>query len=59
MTPGKKELRGLLILAIKTLILQEVRVLQLEQVYTPSFVMDEMVRSIQEAGHLIGPIDST
>lgn len=35
--------------AVKTLILQEVRVLQLEQAHPPSFVIDEMVRSIQEA----------
>jgi len=45
----KKELREALKFAIKGLILQEVRVLQLEQAHSPSFILDEMVRSIQEA----------
>jgi len=45
----KKDLREALRLAIKTLIIQEVRVLQLERAYTPSFIIDEMARSIQEA----------
>jgi hypothetical protein len=49
MPPEKKELREVLRLGIKTLILQEVRVLQLERAYTPSFIIDEMARSIQEA----------
>ena len=44
-----KELREAIRLGIKTLIIQEVRVFQLEQAYAPSFVIDEMVRSIQEA----------
>ena len=35
-------------LAIKTLILQGVRVLRLEQGFTPHIVIDEMSRSIQE-----------
>ena len=35
-------------LAIKTLILQGVRVLRLEQGFTPHIVVDEMSRSIQE-----------
>ena len=43
-----RELREAIRLAIRTLILQEVRVLQLEQTYTPPFVMDEMGRSIEE-----------
>jgi len=49
MPSERKELREVLRLGIKTLILQEVRVLQLERAYTPSFVIDEMARSIQEA----------
>ncbi len=49
MPPEKKELREVLRLGIKTLILQEVRALQLERAYTPSFIIDEMARSIQEA----------
>jgi hypothetical protein len=47
--PSKmNELRDTLKLAIKTLILQEVRVLRLEQGFTPHIVIDEMSRSIQE-----------
>ena len=49
MPPVKKELREALKLAIKDLIIQEVRVHQLEESNTPSFVIDEMVRSVQEA----------
>jgi hypothetical protein len=49
MPPEKKDLREVLRLGIKTLILQEVRALQLERAYTPSFIIDEMARSIQEA----------
>ncbi len=49
MTPEEKELRDALRLAIKLLIIQEVRVLQLERAYAPSFIIDEMARSIQEA----------
>jgi len=45
----KKELREALKLAIKGLILQEVRILQLEQAHSPAFILDEMARSIQEA----------
>jgi len=45
----KKQLREALRLAIKGLILQEVRVLQLKQSYPPGFVIDEMARSLQEA----------
>lgn len=56
MPSEKKELRELLKLAIKTLIFQEARVLQLEHAYTPSFVMDEMVRSIQEAKRQVIPL---
>ena len=46
---NKKDLREALRLAIKALIIQEVRVLQLERATTPSFIIDEMARSIQEA----------
>jgi hypothetical protein len=49
MRSEKKELREALKLAIKTLILQEVRVLQHGQVHSPAFIIDEMARSIQEA----------
>ena len=35
--------------AIKVLILQEVRLLQMEQSFTPHFVVEEISRSIQEA----------
>jgi hypothetical protein len=43
-----KELREAIRLGIKTLILQEVRLLRLERAFTPTIVMDEMARSIQE-----------
>ena len=49
MSPIKKEKKEALRVGIKTLIIQEVRVLQLEQAYVPSFIIDEMARSIQEA----------
>jgi len=49
MESKKKELKEALRLAIKTLIIQEVRVIQLEQSSPPPFVLDEMVRSIEEA----------
>jgi len=49
MPSNRKELREVLRLEIKTLIIQEVRVLQLERTCTPSFIIDEMARSIQEA----------
>ncbi len=44
-----KKLKEAIRLTIKILILQEVRVLQLEQTHSPSMVMDEIIRSIQEA----------
>jgi hypothetical protein len=43
-----KELREAVRLGIKTLIIQEVRLLRLERAFTPTLVMDEMARSIQE-----------
>ncbi len=49
MAPIKKEIKEALKTGIKTLIIQEVRVLQLERAYVPSFIIDEMARSIQEA----------
>jgi hypothetical protein len=45
----KSDLRKALRLAIKTLVIQETRGLQLERATTPSFIIDEMARSIQEA----------
>jgi hypothetical protein len=48
MESKKKELREALRLAIKSLIIQEIRVIQLEQSSPPPFVRDEMVRSIEE-----------
>lgn len=49
MESRKKELREALKLVVKNLVLQEVRVIQLGQSSTPPFVLDEMVRSIEEA----------
>ncbi len=49
MPQGKKELKEALRLAIKGLILQEARRIQLEQSSPPPFIFDEMVRSIEEA----------
>ena len=49
MEARKKELREALKLAIKSLIIQEARGIQLEQSSPPPFVLDEMVRSIEEA----------
>ena len=48
MASKKNQLRETLKLVVKGLIIQEVRVLQLEQSSAPAFVMDEMMRSIQE-----------
>jgi hypothetical protein len=49
MESRKKDLREALRLAIKGLIIQEARRTQLEQSSPPPFVLDEMVRSIEEA----------
>jgi hypothetical protein len=49
MESKKKELREALKSAIKDLVIQEVRVIQLEQSSLPPFVRGEMVRSIEEA----------
>ncbi len=45
----KKELKEALTSVIKGLIIQEVRLIQLEQSSPPRFILDEMVRSIREA----------
>jgi hypothetical protein len=44
-----RELREAMRLGIKTLIVQEVRLLRLERTFTPHFVVDEMSHSIQDA----------
>lgn len=49
MESRKKELREALKLVVKNLVLQEVRVIQLGQSSAPPVVLDEMVRSIEEA----------
>jgi hypothetical protein len=43
-----KVVRGHLKTGIKTLVLQEIRLLRVEQIRTPSMMMDEMSRSIQD-----------
>mgnify|MGYP006269140585 CR=1 FL=1 len=43
-----KALRETVRLGIKTLIIQEVRLLRLERTFTPHIVIDDMARSIQE-----------
>ncbi len=48
MTLSKKELQEGLRLGIKTLILQEVRLLRLERTVTPHFIIEAMAESIQE-----------
>jgi hypothetical protein len=45
--PLKRDLRRTLKFGIKTLILQEVRLLRLERSFTPNIIIDEMSRSIQ------------
>jgi hypothetical protein len=53
MPSEKKELREALRLGIKTLILQEVRLLRLERAFTPHIIIDEMSRSIEETKRTI------
>jgi hypothetical protein len=48
-----KELREAIKLGVKTLILQEVRLLRLERGFTPHIVIDEMTRSIEETKRTI------
>ncbi len=43
-----KELKEAIKVGVKTLILQEVRLLRLEQSFTPHIIIDEMSRSIQD-----------
>jgi hypothetical protein len=44
-----KELKRAIKVGIKTLIIQEIRLLRLEHTFTPPLVMDELTRSIQES----------
>jgi len=53
MPSEKKELREALRLGIKTLILQEVRLLRLERAFIPHIIIDEMSRSIEETKRTI------
>jgi hypothetical protein len=48
MPTKKNELKVVLKLGVKTLILQEVRLLRLEQTFTPHIVIDEMSQSIRD-----------
>jgi hypothetical protein len=45
----QKELKRAIKIGIKTLIIQEIRLLRLERTFTPSLIMDEVSRSIQES----------
>jgi hypothetical protein len=45
----QKELKRAIKIGIKTLIIQEIRLLRLERTFTPSLVIDEVSRSIQES----------
>ena len=55
----KKDLRGALRVRIKTLILQEVRLLRLEQGFTPHMIIGEMSQSIQETKKEITKLTKT
>ncbi len=46
--PLNKELRKVLKYGVKTLVLQEVRYLRMERVFTPEIILDEVSRSIAE-----------
>jgi hypothetical protein len=46
--PMDKELRKVLRFGVKTLVLQEIRLLRMERVFTPEIVTDEITRSIKE-----------
>jgi hypothetical protein len=48
MAVGDRELRKAIKLGIKTLIIQEVRLLRLERSFTPRIVVDEVSRSIRD-----------
>ncbi|MDI7259170.1 MAG: hypothetical protein QME90_04515 [Thermodesulfobacteriota bacterium] len=43
-----KELRGHLRSGVKTLVLQEIRLLRFERTFTPDIIMDEISRSIED-----------
>ena len=47
MSPKEKELKEVLRLGIKTLIIQEVRLLRMEHSFTPPIIIDEISQSIQ------------
>jgi hypothetical protein len=49
----EKELKKVIKMGIKTLILQEVRLLRLERAFTPYVMTDEMSHSIQETKRMI------
>lgn len=49
MSSKKRELRETLRPAVKLLVLREIRFMQMEESLAPSFVLDELSRSIQEA----------
>jgi hypothetical protein len=49
----EKELKKAIKMGIKTLILQEVRLLRLERTFTPHVMIDEMSHSIQETKRMI------
>mgnify|MGYP006269481485 CR=1 FL=1 len=51
-----KELKEAIKIGIKTLILQEVRLLRLERGFTPHIVIEEMSRSIEDAKKEIGKL---
>jgi bacterioferritin-associated ferredoxin len=48
-----KEVRKAIRLGIRTLILQEVRLLRLERAFTPNVMIDEMSQSIRETKNMI------
>jgi len=55
--PGKnKELREAIKLGIRTLIIQEVRLLRLEHSFTPHIMIEEMSQSIQDTKREIGKL---
>jgi hypothetical protein len=47
MSVGEKELKEAIKLGIRTLIIQEVRLLRMEHTFTPPLIIDEMSHSIQ------------
>ena len=49
----EKELKKAIKMGIKTLILQEVRLLRLERAFTPHVMIDEMSHSLQETKRMI------